>query len=99
MASDQAPILGGDEIELDEIGTQFDAQRKGFQRMLGEIATGAAMGDHQRWVHTALVSVAGRGTERPEAQRTDDRRLDPSRRRHGASPGGRAKESSFNPFV
>ncbi len=47
MARDQHTVLGDDQIGLDEIGAHFDCQLVAFERVVGQVAGGPAMADHQ----------------------------------------------------
>jgi len=46
---DELAVLGGHQVRLDVVGAQLDAQRIGLQRVVGQVAAGAAaVADHQR---------------------------------------------------
>jgi hypothetical protein len=46
VAGDEDVILRRDQVRLDEIGAQLDRQLIGRERVLGPVAAGATMGDH-----------------------------------------------------
>ncbi len=48
MACDQHPVLGRDQIGLDEVGPLPDREAIGFERVLGQVAARAAMADDER---------------------------------------------------
>ncbi|MDR6536341.1 hypothetical protein J2739_002114 [Variovorax soli] len=74
MPRDQLAVLGGDQVGFDVVGARLDAQRKGLQRVLGQVgADAAAVADHQRRVVSApthaLVMCGGRrGSSQQQAQ-------------------------------
>jgi hypothetical protein len=48
VAADEDAVLRGDEIRLDEVGALLDRQPVRLERVLGPVATRAAVGDHDR---------------------------------------------------
>ena len=75
VARDQVAVLRRHEVRLDEIGAQLDGERVAFQRVVGQVARGAAMADDERRVAPRLGeggSGDGEDGERQEqAQETD----------------------------
>ena len=65
VARDQVAVLGGDQIGLDVVGAQLDAQRIGLQRVLGQVAVAAAaVADDQR-LRFVVVEVMRRASRGP----------------------------------
>jgi len=60
MARDQVAVLGRHEVGFDEVGAEFDAQRIGLQRVLGQVAAAAAAvaDDQRRREHALTIAVA-----------------------------------------
>jgi hypothetical protein len=70
VARDQVAVLGGDEVGLDVVGAQLDGQRVALERVVGQVARGAAVADDERRVVGAMAAVVvgqrrrGRGEQR-----------------------------------
>jgi hypothetical protein len=77
MARDQMAVLGGHQIGLHIVGTEFDAQRIGLQRVFGQVAAAAAaVADDQRLGLVALMAPIVSLQQRAAEQQTGERRAD-----------------------
>ena len=91
VARDQVAVLGGHEVGLDVVGAQLDAQRVGLERVLGQVAAGAAaVADDQRATLRAVVAVvvAERQTGRRRQRASQHAGTQPVGDLHGSSPVG-----------
>ena len=66
VTRDQLPVLRGDEVGLDVVGAGLDGERVARQRVIGEVAGGPAVTDHQR---VLLVAAAGARRRRRDQRR------------------------------
>ena len=76
MAGDEHAVLGGDQVHLDHVGAELDGAGIGLQRLLGQVAGGATVRDHQRRlaVEGGNAARAGRGAAAGgEAERAGER--------------------------
>ena len=66
VAGDQVPVLGGDQVRLDVVRAELDRERVAGQRVVGQVAGGAAVADDQRcgW-SWAAARRPGRGSPPP----------------------------------
>jgi len=77
VARDQVAILGRDQIRLDVVGAQLDAERIGLQRVLGQVAAAAApVADDQRLrfvvgevMRAPVMGLAPRSAEQQRGER------------------------------
>jgi hypothetical protein len=60
MACDQYPVLGRDQIGVDEVRPLPDREPIGIERVLGQVAARAAMADDDRRVACEGRKIAGR---------------------------------------
>ena len=74
VAGDQVAVLRRHEIGLDVVGAQLDRERVGLQRVLGQIAAGAAMTDDERVLLPAIVVRHRRGRRGRHQRRAGHRR-------------------------
>ena len=61
VAGDEHPVLGRDEVGLDVVGAHPDGEAVRRQRVLGAVAGGAAVADHDRLGVVQLVGLVGGG--------------------------------------
>jgi hypothetical protein len=70
VAGDQVAVLGRDEIGLDVVGAELDRQGVALERVVGQIAGGAAVADDEGLLGAAAVRIPAAGIRR--ARRNDE---------------------------
>src|SRR5215217_8080906 len=71
VARDQVTVLGRDEIRLDVVRAELDRERVARKRVVGEVAGGSAVPDHER-VWLIVGGGGGRGEDRRQYGRDQD---------------------------
>ena len=89
VAGDEVAVLGGDEVRLDVVGAELDGALVALERVVGQVARGAAMAGHERelvaGVAVAVAAARMRQGGWDEAQRADGGERD--RPAHGSHFG------------
>ena len=75
VASDEVPVLRGHQIRFDVVGAELDREGVSLQRVVGQVARGAAVPDHERR-RLARTATAERphGRDREEQKSHADER-------------------------